>query len=212
MMDNKNKHLALKNFMDDFWDMILLNIMFVLSCLPVLTCGAAVGALHHSITNLGKKRGLGGVTAMYWQSFKAALKPCIGLCAILLLTLALMIFDFQLAGSIESRLRYCMFGLLGFASLALQTVASAAFPLLVSGYGTALQSVRAALTMLAAYPLRMFAVCVLQSAPLLMALLFPRIFAALFILWIAVYFSLSELAISALLAAPLAQTAREEIT
>ena len=209
---NKSKQLALKNFIDDFWDLILLNFMFVLSCLPVLTYGAAVGAIYHSITQLKNKRNHGGILVLYWQTFKKALKTCIGLCAILLLALILMIFDFQLVSTIESRLRYCMFGLLGFASLILQTAASGAFPLLASNYGTMLQSVRASLTILAAYPLRMLAVCILQSVPLLMALLLPRIFAKMFILWTVMYFSLSELAISALLTAPLARIINEKTT
>lgn len=50
-------------------DLIWLNILFLVACIPVITGGAAFTALYDTAWRLFDERG-GSVTAMFWRSFR----------------------------------------------------------------------------------------------------------------------------------------------
>ena len=65
-----NPDNPIMEFIAKIFDMILLNLIFIFSCVPIITIGAALTAGHdacrRSIEGEGK-----GVTANYFKSFKA---------------------------------------------------------------------------------------------------------------------------------------------
>lgn len=76
-------------FLSSFCDLILLNLFFLLSCLPVVTIGAAVSGMYY--VNLKSLRGEGGgVWAAYWKGFRGSFRQAtltwlafLGICAVL---------------------------------------------------------------------------------------------------------------------------------
>ena len=71
-------------------DLILLNLFFILSCIPVVTIGAAVSAMSH-VTMRIVRRADGGVWNTYWSSFRSNFGQAtlswlafLGVCAVLL--------------------------------------------------------------------------------------------------------------------------------
>ena len=78
-------------FLSSFCDLVLLNFLFLLSCLPVFTAGAAVCGMYH--VNLKSLRGEGGsLWKTYWQGFRGSFRQAtgfwllfLGLCALLAL-------------------------------------------------------------------------------------------------------------------------------
>ncbi len=50
-------------------DLVWLNVLFVLTCLPIVTAGGALTALYDTVWRLGEDRG-GSVTREYWRSLR----------------------------------------------------------------------------------------------------------------------------------------------
>lgn len=189
-----------KSFIDDFWDIILLNILFFFSCIPVVTYGAALGALYSSVSRLREKRQNGGAAQMYWAALKKNIKRTTPIWLIVLAALAMLWLDAAVANAFKGVGKYAYYGLLSFAALIIQSFVTVGIPIMTER-GTGLkQTVTAALSVLAACPARTVLSCILNVLPFAVLFLSSKAFAELFLIWICLYFSLAELAISAMLA------------
>ena len=65
-------------------DLILLNILFLISCLPVFTVGAAVTALYSMCFRLMREE-YNGIIRPYFQAFKTAFRQATAIWGILLI-------------------------------------------------------------------------------------------------------------------------------
>jgi len=70
-------------------DLILLNLLWLVGCLPVITAGASTVALHFSCIRLQKDSG--SVLKDFWQSFKSNFLQATALWLLVLLVLAVLI-------------------------------------------------------------------------------------------------------------------------
>ena len=43
------------------WDLIVLNLLFLVCCIPVVTIGPAITALHYVTTKMAGRRGISGL-------------------------------------------------------------------------------------------------------------------------------------------------------
>lgn len=191
---------------DDFWDMILLNILYVFSCLLLVTYGAATAALYFTVAHLDRKREYGGAAAMYWETFKMNLRKCLVLCIAVFALLALLTLNFSIAAQFQGMLRYCSYGLQGFLLLLVQVLITVGFPLLAENGSAAVDAGKRAFGVLAEIPGRVFLACLVQALPFGVLIIYPNVFAVLFLLWICVYFSFGERLIVFLLKKALAGT------
>lgn len=55
------------------WDLMVLNLMTMLFCLPVVTAGASLTAMHHVLLLMARDEE-GKITGSFWESFKENLK------------------------------------------------------------------------------------------------------------------------------------------
>lgn len=193
---------------DDFWDMILLNILFVFSCLPIITYGAAVGALYFSVSHLEEKRRNGGAAAMYWKRLKLNFRKAAGLWCVLLAVACLAFMNFAILSQMPPIARYCSYGLQAFVLVLAQVVTTVGFPILSENGGSIMDAVKKSLEVLGRIPARVLFSCAIQVIPFAMLFVVPKAFAGLFLLWIAVYFSFAE----RMIAAMLEKTIRQEIS
>ena len=148
---------------DDFWDMILLNILYVFSCLLLVTYGAATAALYFTVAHLDRKREYGGAAAMYWETFKMNLRKCLVPCIAVFALLALLTLNFSIAAQFQGMLRYCSYGLQGFLLLLVQVLITVGFPLLAENGSAAVDAGKRAFGVLAEIPGRVFLACLLQQ-------------------------------------------------
>lgn len=197
-MDNEARRIW-DNFKADFWDLILLNILFVLTALPVVTYGAALAALHGAVTGLRAERGRGRAAVLFLASFRESWKRATLLWLPCLTAMGVAGFDAVLLSGADGLWKYAYGGLLLFAFLLLQVLISVGLPLCAVCPSGVRGLAAKALAVFAARPVRTVALCALRLVPLLAALLSPRVFAALFLVWAAAYFSLAELTAAFLL-------------
>lgn len=188
-----------RNFIDNFWDVILLNILFFFSSLPIISFGAALAALYDSISQLSRKRSYGGAVRLYWGSFKTNFSVVTPMWLILLAAFVIVIFDIVVMNTAEGLGKYAYYGLLGFVILLLLTFTVIGIPIQSRRRCGARRAVTASLNVLAACPLRTVVSCLMWLLPVIVLLVSTKAFVLLFLIWICIYFSLAELALSALL-------------
>lgn len=199
MNKNDKARQEWKNFIDDFWDLIMLNILFFLSCIPVVTYGAALGALYSSVSRLREKRKNDGAAQMYWTAFKKNLKAVTPIWLVVLIALCVIIFDIAVMNTASGMGKYAYYGLLALAALIVQSFATVGIPIAVERGTELKQTITATLSVLAALPVRTCLSCILNVLPFVVLFLSNKAFAGLFLVWICLYFSLTELAISGMI-------------
>ena len=139
-----------------FADMIVLNVCFLIGCLPVVTVGASMSALYAAM--LRRQRGeSGGVFAAFWKDWKQNLRPGIACWLMQLAVTAFFAFDFWFS------IRYSKSapGLLGAVEwvsvlglLAVTLLGSMVYPQIARFENRVRQYWKNAALLLAAYPLR----------------------------------------------------------
>ena len=67
-------------YMSKFFDMVLLNVIFVISCIPIVTIGAACTALYYTCVKV-IRRDRSKLWKEYKQSFVDNFKTSVGICA-----------------------------------------------------------------------------------------------------------------------------------
>lgn len=80
-------------YMSTVCDLILLNLLFILSCLPIITIGASVTSLHYVTLKIVRKE-VPAVWSSFWKSFRENFKSATLIWLVLLLLAALLIFDY----------------------------------------------------------------------------------------------------------------------
>lgn len=76
-----------------FADMIVLNVCFLIGCLPVVTVGASMSALYAAMLRRQRGEG-GGVFAAFWKDWKQNLRHGIACWLMQLAVTAFFAFDF----------------------------------------------------------------------------------------------------------------------
>ena len=162
-------------------DLILLNLVYVLCCLPVVTAGAARAALFYACNRL--RAGKGGVIRGFFQAFRGNLWPATGVWLLLLALMAIFVLDLVLVG--QSSRMYLALSLLGLLLWFLFD--AAVFPLcsrFACGFGTLLKN--GFYVSLSLLP-RTAPIAALHALPVLVWCFAPRLFWAMAPLLLALY-------------------------
>lgn len=189
-----------------FADMIVLNVCFLLGCLPVVTVGASMSALYAAM--LRRQRGEGSsVFAAFWKDWKQNLRPGIACFLMQLAITAFFAFDFWFS----VRFSKSAAGLLGVVEwvsvLALLTVTllgSMVYPQIARFENTIRQYWKNAALLLAAYPLRAIGNLLLFLPPVILFVFWRGLFLRLGFLFPLFAFSLMTY-LSALVLRPVLQ-------
>lgn len=137
-------------FLSSFCDLILLNLFFLLSCLPVFTIGAAVSGMYH--VNLRTVRGEGGsVWKLYWEGFRANFKQATVFWLIFLAVCALLAIDWWVMPVMLPGFYRIPRIMLGMVFLAVCTMILYIFPIVTRFVCTGKQAAKNALLMMAGH-------------------------------------------------------------
>ena len=161
-----------------FADMIVLNVCFLIGCLPVVTVGASMSALYAAM--LRRQRGEGsGVFAAFWKDWKQNLRPGIACWLMQLAVTAFFAFDFWFS------IRYSKSapGLLGAVEwvsvlglLAVTLLGSMVYPQIARFENRVRQYWKNAALLLAAYPLRAIGNLLLFLPPVILFVFWRGLF------------------------------------
>ncbi|MBP3218267.1 MAG: YesL family protein [Lachnospiraceae bacterium] len=145
-------------FLGRFFDLILLNVIFIVTCLPIITIGAAITALYHETIAIVKKESTYPARS-YFASFKQNFRQATILWSALLVLILFFSADlYVIYNVIDPAYRFLQYPvwliLIGIASVLLY-----AFPLLATHEETVPQLVRNSfLLSLSNFPFTVFCV------------------------------------------------------
>lgn len=168
-------------------DLVILNLLFFISCLPLFTIGAASAALYTVCFQMGTEKE-SGIFRTYAHAFRENFKQG----TIVWLVLAL----FLAAGVLNTLLFYALEGMLHFLFLLTAVLLvlavlmfSYAFPLMSQFSNDTRSTLKNSLFLSLGYLPRSLLVAALNVFPLMLALLDLNLFLQVGFLWIFLYFS-----------------------
>lgn len=80
------------SFMSQLADLIILNLLWIVFCIPVVTIGASTTAMYRVTLNMVRGEG-SGVVRMFWDAFRLNLKQAVLIFLILLIPVLLVIYE-----------------------------------------------------------------------------------------------------------------------
>lgn len=168
-------------------DLVVLNLLFLVSCVPLFTIGAAFTAMYTVCFQLGTEKE-SGIFRTYFRSFRENFKQSTILFLILALLLLALFFDTLLLFSMTGWLRYgCV--LTGFLLVLAVLMYSYAFPLLSQFANSTRQTLKNSLFLSLGYLPRSLLIGALNVFPLALALLNLYTFLQTAMMWAFLYFS-----------------------
>lgn len=185
-------------------DMIIVNLLYLICCIPIVTIGAAQAGLFTAIRVLLDPEDDSSVAKAYFRGFGSGFFKITAVTAILELLLAAMVYILPYAlaythntGSKVS-LIICIV-----VMCAIYIVQCVSGPFHATFGCTIPQLLRNSLFLFIGYPIRCLVSAVLIAVPLAVMLLLPNLFAGAIIAILALYYSVAFLGVHALLKKPL---------
>lgn len=168
-------------------DLVILNLLFFISCLPLFTIGAASAALYTVCFQMGTEKE-SGIFRTYVRAFRENFKQGTVVFLILALFLLAGFFDTLLLSSLAGWLRY---GCILTAILLVLAVLmySYAFPLLSQFSNGIRATLKNALFLSLGYLPRSLLIAAVNVFPMALALLDLYLFLQMGFLWVFLYFS-----------------------
>nr|WP_289707249.1 YesL family protein [Enterocloster clostridioformis] len=178
------------SFMSLLGDIILLNFLFIITSIPIVTIGVSLTALYTSV----KKRIRGKesyIARDYFRAWRENLKKSTVIwCVLLPFILAMVPFTAYTAANLENLTTICAYFL---CFLLLLFILTYAFPLQATFVNKPLRIIlNSLLTALSHLPYTL-ALIFITSIPVCLTLYFPRAFYFTFAYWLLLGFSLSTI-------------------
>ena len=166
-------------------DLILLNFLFLLTCLPLFTIGASIAALYDVCFRLMQEE-YGGITKSYFRAFRENFRQATLLWLLLVFIVCPALFYFYVLFSLDSLLRY--FAVL-FILLALLSAMTAGFlfPWISQFENTTAQALKNALLLSLSHLPRALPILAINLMPVIVLLLNADLFIRISFLWVAFY-------------------------
>ncbi len=170
-------------------DLVLLNICYVLCCLPIITVGAASTALYTVCFRFGTDREQHNIVD-FFQAFRANIGQGTLLWMIIVLANGFGIFCFLLVFQLSGGLRYAYIPFLVLLGI-LSVISSYIFPLLSQFDNRILTTLKNAMILSIGYLPRSLCIALLNLLPVIVLLVHPNLFMWALWLWGGLYFSAS---------------------
>ena len=168
-------------------DLVLLNILFLITCLPVFTIGAAITALYTMCFRLMREE-YSGIIRSYFKAFKDNFKTATAAWFLVLLAAVPALYYLSQTLQVESFLRYSSFVFILILTIVLMT-ASYGFPWISQFENTAIQSLKNGLFLSISRLPRTAAVLAINLMPAIVWFISADLFIQVSFLWVALYFA-----------------------
>lgn len=162
------------NFLNKLADLIILNFLTLICCLPLITVGASLTALHHVLLKMVRNEE-GYILKTFFKSFKQNFRQATVIWFIMVAAFALLIGDFLIFAysgiAFPSWLRIVILGIVFLVFFAVMHV----FPVLARFENTVMNTYKNSLFMgILTFPKTILMV-ICQVAPILIFIYFPQI-------------------------------------
>lgn len=166
-------------------DLILLNIVYLVTCLPLFTIGAATTALYTMCFRLMREE-YSGLIRSYFRAFRENFKQATIIWGVLLVVVIPALYYLSILLGLTGVLRYAGFVFILIAAIGLMT-ASYVFPWISQFENTTIQALKNALILSISHLPRTLAVLVINLVPLIIFFLNAELFIQVSFLWVALY-------------------------
>ena len=172
-------------------DLVRVNLLWLLCCLPVFTAGAATTAMVSTLYAFRAGEKCGG--RVFFRAFRRSFGKATSLWLLSLLLGCMLALDYVIVAYLDFPGRMAVIVLIFFVAFALVLFSGMIYPV-VSQFPASLRemTVNAVLLCLANLP-KMLLVTAMNLLPLLLLLLLPQVFLLLGFLWLTCGFSLMAL-------------------
>lgn len=184
MDDQTNQDNSFVSTMSDFADMLIANILWILSSLPIITLGASCAALYSVMRSPGDKRYTTSIVANYFTAFRRNFKKATLVFLLLLIPGALVLVNtvVLLVGLMETSIAgYIICGL---SMLLFSFVWIYVFALLATFENSVFKTLGNALVLSVAHLPTTVAMLLLNLIPVVMLLFFTDFVYRTVIVWI----------------------------
>lgn len=175
-------------FAGRFTDLVMLNFVFLLTCLPIFTIGAANAALYTVVFRMDTERE-GGLFRPYFQAFRENFKQATIIWLLFVLFVAATYLNMVYFSDIGGMLGYVLFLVAMLVLLCLLMVFNLAFPLLSQFRNNIPGTCKNALILSIAHLPRSFVLLVTNWFPWALLILNLYTFLKLGFLWTFLYFA-----------------------
>ena len=191
------------------WDLIVLNLLFVLFSIPIVTMGAAATAMHYALRRWREEQGdiPHDFVAAFRRNFKQATLMWMGF----LILAAMLTLNFWIVDVWVGSVRDIFMTLLTVIGCVMLAWVGVVFPLLARFDNTTFQMAKNALLLALSSPVRTLGAMLLNILPVLFALLLPNLFLITSVLWLGFLCSASGLLVQLLFAPLLDRITKSEI-
>ena len=169
-------------------DMLVLNLIFILCCIPILTIGASVTALYDAVDRIMKDEG--NIYKAFFRAFRSNFKQATIQWFILLFTGSVLTVCLYYYLNSEIAISQVLLWVAVFMAFIWCAVAAWVFPLQAKFYNTIKNTFRNAMVCAIAYLPRTIVMIVLNLLPFAMVLLSPTLFSFFSIIFLFIWFSL----------------------
>ena len=170
-------------------DLILLNVVYIICCLPIFTVGAANTALYY-VTLRMQRDEENGVFKDFFSSFSRNFKQSLGLTVVFIGSGLMILLNIYLFHHMElGILNVCVYVL--YLALIIHCVLFAyVFPVFARYDNSVKNTLKNALILSIRYPVNSVVVTLIANLPLIGILLFPQIFYYIAFTWLFLMFAL----------------------
>lgn len=167
---------------DRFGDLFMLNIMFVVSCIPIFTIGAALTALY-TVTNKMVKNEEGPVSQEYWRAFKVNFKEATKIWLIMMLIIAALVGQYLYILFNENQISKYLIIILGFEFIIMCFEMPLLFPLVARYKNTTGAMIKNSLFIALSNIGTWFRMFFIWMVPVVVYLMRPNLFFYTWYLW-----------------------------
>lgn len=183
--------------MEKVGDLLLVNLLFVVCSLPVVTIGASATAMYYVLGRIRRQEGT--VTKDFFRSFRENFRQATLYWGVLLLVALALYWNFRLISGWTGTLYSVMMVSLILVRWFAVSWGSLVFPLLSRFDSTSAVTARNAGILVLAVPLRTLAAAAINALPVALAVFLPGVFALAAVLWLFCLFSAGAYGILCLL-------------
>lgn len=186
------------SFMSRVADLMLLNILFIICCLPVVTIGSSITAMYYVTLKMVRNEE-SYIAKSFFKSFRENFKQSTILWLIMLVAGILIFIDFNIVNQIQSTLTTIVRYGLYFITFIYLLILIYLFPVLSKFYNSIKNTFQNALLMSIRHLPFSILLIVIWIAPIVITFIHPTIFMYGLLVWILIGFSLLSFLCSLLL-------------
>ncbi len=168
-------------------DLILLNILFVITCLPVFTIGASLAALYTLCFQLMREE-YSGIIKPYFRAFKRNFRQATVIWLLLMIAAVPAVYYVSQTLLLEGILRYSS-AFFVIITLVCLMAGSYVFPWISQFENTASQAIKNALILSVSQLPRTVLILLINLMPAIVFFINFQLFVQISFLWIALYFA-----------------------